>query len=148
VFGGFGPPPSAPEVIEGDYFEDDVYLNDTWTWDGHAWHQANAAAPSPRRDALIAFDPASRRVVLTCGAGPANAATQAAPVGVEDPEPVGDPNQCGGCPYPATYLGDTWMWDGSHWTQQTGKVPTARSGAGVAFDPLSRRLLMFGGTHS
>jgi hypothetical protein len=43
-------------------------------------------------------------------------------------------------------LGDTWMWDGSRWTEQHPAVsPSSRAGAQMAFDPVSRLTVLFGG---
>ncbi len=40
---------------------------------------------------------------------------------------------------------DTWLFDGSDWTQSRERGPASRYGASLAFDPLSRAVLMFGG---
>jgi hypothetical protein len=47
--------------------------------------------------------------------------------------------QAGGSP-------ETWTWDGSRWTRQKPvTLPPARSGESMGFDPVSRRVLLFGG---
>jgi hypothetical protein len=66
-------------------------LNDTWTWNGTDWTQQHPATSPPARDqALMAYDGATRTMVLFGGrdAGP-------------------------------TLLNDTWTWNGSTWTQQS-----------------------------
>lgn len=50
----------------------------------------------------------------------------------------------------AALLADTWLWDGAKdvqaWQMTTPAVsPPARKGAGMAYDPVSRKVVMFGG---
>ncbi len=42
-------------------------------------------------------------------------------------------------------FGQTWLWDGSTWTEQTGASPGVRSGAVMAFDPRSGDVVLYGG---
>ena len=64
--------------------------NDTWLWDGSAWHQAFPSSnPSPRALFGMAYDAVNQQVVLF-----------------------------GGFSSGGTFLRDTWMWDGSNWTQK------------------------------
>ena len=41
--------------------------------------------------------------------------------------------------------GDLWEWDGSHWTQLQGAGPKPRTQATMAYDPVSKRAMLFGG---
>jgi hypothetical protein len=43
----------------------------------------------------------------------------------------------------ATYLNDTWEWEGSQWRQVADTGPVPRSGHGMVFD--GTRVLLFGG---
>lgn len=50
------------------------------------------------------------------------------------------------------YLGDTWLWDGTNWTQVTsfglfgtGAQPSPRSLASMAYDPDTGQVVLFGG---
>src|SRR5690606_1545052 len=67
--------------------------NDTWLWDGHAgeWTEVNVAGavPSPRAGAQMAYD--GQNLVLFGGYTYAS--------GKQQP------------------LGDTWIWNGSEWTE-------------------------------
>jgi len=52
-------------------------------------------------------------------------------------------------------LGDTWIWDGTNWSQitsfgifGTGAKPPARSRAGIAYHPSSGKVVMFSGVNS
>jgi len=95
-------------------------LNDTWTWDGTNWTQQFPATPPPARYfAGMSYDAGHSQVVLFGGAG-------------------GD----------AVYvpLGDTWIWDGTNWTQQHPLVsPPTRVAASMAYDAASHQTVLFGG---
>jgi hypothetical protein len=98
----------------------------TWRWDGTSWTQLTpAASPSARNTASIATDVVHSRVLLFGGAFV---------------------NGLSGTTY-----GDTWQWDGANWTQLctsgacVATAPPKRSGAGMAFDPLRLRFVLFGG---
>ena len=65
------------------------YLDDTWTWDGSAWtKQAPAAHLPARQGASMAYDAATRNIVLFSGHGHF------------------------GCPCTG-FLDSTWTWGGS-----------------------------------
>ena len=93
--------------------------NDTWTWDGVTWtQQFPASSPRARVDGAIAFDPLVHAVVLFGG-------------------------------YVGTYtdsLNDTWLWDGSNWTQARPlKSPMARYSSAMEYEPNHQLLVLFGG---
>src|SRR4029077_13334093 len=85
------------------------YLNDTWAFDGVSWTQiATSVAPSPRTNAQMAYDSVTHKVVLYGGYNG------------------------------ASYLGDTWLWDGatSQWAPvRTAHRPPAVTGPMVFADP-------------
>jgi len=93
---------------------------DTWTWDGTVWIHAGDAGPSPRSDPAMAYDIAQNRMVLFGGTGtPGNRYEE---------------NQ------------DTWEWDGTKWTQVGASGgPPARSGHGMAYDGVRKKVVLFGG---
>jgi hypothetical protein len=96
-------------------------LNDTWTWNGSTWiQQTPATSPEARFSATMAYDASSGQVVLFGGeAFTAN--------GVD-------------------FVGDTWTWNGTTWTQQTPAMsPPARGYAVMAYDATSGQELLFGG---
>jgi hypothetical protein len=69
-------------------------LNDTWAWDGTDWTELHpAASPPPRAYACMAYDLDSGDLVLFGGLGYASGGQA---------------------------LGDTWLWDGSGWTEPSG----------------------------
>jgi hypothetical protein len=100
-------------------FGSPVY-GDTWEWDGAAWTNVSpvaAPAPPPRAWHAMAFDSARGRTVLFGG-------------------------------YDGRQLGDTWEWDGAQWTRiETLAAPSARSSGAIAYDPSTRRVVLFAGSH-
>jgi hypothetical protein len=111
----------------------DVF-GDTWLWDGRNWTQiflfgvfGNGPTPSPRSDASMAYDPDRGRVVMFGG--------------------VDANNQI---------LSDTWIFELQsnqflnrswfNWGQPALDIsPPARDQASMAFDPLTRKIILTGG---
>ena len=94
-------------------------LNDTWSWDGFDWTQLHPAhSPQPRFGAALAYDPATRQLLLFGG---------------EDDST-------------STMYGDTWEWTGTDWQQLAPAAsPAARSYGSLAYDAATRQLVLFGG---
>ncbi len=47
------------------------------------------------------------------------------------------------------FLGDTWSWDGTNWTELTPMTsPAGRDDASMAYDAATQQLLLFGGTNA
>jgi hypothetical protein len=98
-------------------------LNDTWQWDGTSWTKLSpASSPSARFGPAVATDTVRNRVLLF-----------------------------GGYPgYGGRTFNDTWEWDGAKWnplctsTACQAIVPPGREQAGLAFDPIRRRAVLFG----
>jgi len=43
-------------------------------------------------------------------------------------------------------VGQTWSWTGTDWVELAPNIsPPAREGVGMAYDPISKQTLMFGG---
>lgn len=106
LFGGFQPPGQ-------------VYLGDTWEWDGTSWSQVTAAGPSPRLGPAMAYDSQRGRTVLFGGT---TLFTN-----------------------PSGSLSDTWEWDGATWMQVASSGPTARFAHAMAYDSLRAKCVLFGG---
>jgi hypothetical protein len=143
-----------------------VYLDDTWEWDGATWTEVGGgAAPTPRSDAALAYDPGRDRVVLFGGYGEAgrlddtwewDGATWAQRLPARAPAPrwghtlAYEPRRgvCllfGGASDDA-YLDDTWEWDGAAWTELAPPLrPDGRVYAGLAASLARGRLVLFGG---
>lgn len=147
------------------------YCNDTWTWNGSEWTQANpAVSPSARVGHALAYDGVRGVIVLFGGydsAGqllndtwewngtvwaqrnPALAPPRRAyhALAYDSARGVavlfGGAGDCGG------YCGDTWEWNGSAWAQRsTGLQPTtppARQRHALAYDSIRGVTVLFGG---
>jgi hypothetical protein len=100
-----------------------TYWQDTWEWDGVSWRNVTPATPSPSARFLhaMAYDPNRKRVVLFGGGTIVNGT--------------------------ATYLQDTWEWDGATWTAMpaVGAPPSARYGHAMTYDVTNKVILLFGG---
>ncbi|MBK8975885.1 MAG: hypothetical protein IPM29_08150 [Planctomycetes bacterium] len=95
------------------------WFGDTWEYVNGAWTQrASTNHPLVRFGHAMAYDGTRGRVVMFGGR------TRSGPV----------------------FLNDTWEWDGINWTPFTpAHSPSARMGHAMAFDPVSGRVLLFGG---
>jgi galactose oxidase-like protein len=92
----------------------------TWTWRGGCWtRQHPAASPPPHDGAALAWDPATRQLLLFGGSkGPDN-------------RPL---------------FNDTWVWDGKSWTQlHPATSPSPRKQADMFYDAAMHEIVMFGG---
>jgi uncharacterized protein (TIGR03437 family) len=103
-----------------------AFLNDTWVWDGSNWTKRSPpTSPSTRDGLAMAYDSAHSEVVLF-GGGFYNAVTKS----------LSDFN-------------DTWVWDGSNWTQQSPQTsPPARDSHAMAYDSVRDSAVSFGGANA
>ena len=128
-------PPATGNVtlVYDDQMSDILFLGDTlysdpnqpaqtWIWNGNAWAQLHPAhEPSIRSNTAIAYDPATKQVVLFGGLGL----------------------------FVNTMLSDTWTWNGTDWMQQhPATSPPARDDAALAYDAATNQLVLFGGGSS
>src|SRR5262249_18816707 len=96
-----------------------VELRDTWVYDTRGWAlRAPPHAPPPRTFAPLVYDAAHHRVVLF-----------------------------GGFAHGA-YLGDTWAWDGTDWSElvATAASPAPRSMHAMAYEEARGVVVLAGGT--
>ncbi len=101
-----------------DFFSD--FMDDTWEWDGTSWTQrATPIAPLPRGLAAMAWSPDLGKIVLFGGT---NTVSQ---------------NQA---------TADTWVLDGSGWTELSLTGPAPRLGASLFPTRTGSGLTLFGGT--
>ncbi len=103
-------------------------LHDTWEWDGSRWSEACVDAacmnvrPQARSAHALAFDAARKTSLLFGGTSGNNVA-----------------------------LGDTWQWNGAHWTQACTQPPCvqlqppARFAHALAYDSARNVIVLFGG---
>lgn len=108
-------------VLFGGY--DGAWKDDLWEWNGAEWtlrcdEPPCSTEPRPPARALSAlvFDEARGVTVLFGGSADDHV------------------------------YEDTWLWDGEGWTElQPAHVPPGRDAAATAYDPVSKRVLLFGG---
>ena len=146
--------------------------NETWTFDGKNWNRRTPAHnPPARREAAMAYDPIRKLVVLYGGLiadaaeGREGADTwtwNGADWTAVAPESNGAPGHregarmvstadgvilFGGRIGNVTYFDDAWGWDGTKWSRNDSTPrPPGRAYAAVAWDPLHRSLVVYGGT--
>jgi hypothetical protein len=103
-------------------------LNDTWTWDGTDWTQQHpVTSPPARDDAALAYDDATKQLVLFGG-------------GSNGP-------RIGGLVPPP--LNDTWIWTGSNWIQQhPATIPLPVLLPSLTYDAAQQNLILFGGLYA
>jgi hypothetical protein len=128
-------------------------VNDTWAWNGQSWVALTpVTSPPVREDASLAVD-ANGNLVLFGGTGAAqspNASAQG-PSGNTDGAAGADAASTSGATDTAAstnleVLADTWTWDGSNWSLQSGAEPPARTGATLTWDPALGASVLFGGS--
>jgi hypothetical protein len=89
-----------------------------YEWDGTAWKTITPAAktvPPFHRFASMAYDQTLKKTVLFGGFDTTN------------------------------YLDQTWLWDGTAWSQQKNRPPTARTLAAMWYDPALKKTVIYGG---
>jgi Glycine rich protein len=136
----------------------------TWTYDGSNWTEQHPTAGTPEASAL-AYDAQTGKIVVLVPNGATNPlqtytydGTNWAKQSITGPtfrvkesmaydSATGKIVMFGGAP---TTLGfstfsDTWVYDGSSWTQQDITGPKARMQATMAYDPALSKIVLFGG---
>ncbi len=106
-------------VMFGGFNYSSQRLGDTWLWDGNNWTQANpATSPVARDGAVMVYDAAHSQVMMFGGSG-------------------GQYLQS---------LADTWIWNGSNWTQLSpANSPSAREDYSMVYDAAHSQVVLFGG---
>jgi len=105
-------------------FINETPFNDTWEWNGSVWtlRQGNDASattqPPPMEKPMLVYDSVRRRTVL-----------------------LGSSEHIGSEVKPVTR---TWEWDGNSWSVHSS-APDPRRGSAMAFDPIRRVTVLFGG---
>ena len=141
-------------------------LGDTWTWNGSHWASAAHVGPSPRTGAAIAYDTLRQVIVLSGGETNDGSQVGFGPAGDTwtwdgrawaRAQPVHQPVLTGPVATFSPALGlavmvgqhdlefQAWTWDGHDWRQVPVPAGLARANPALAFDPLSRTVLLFGG---
>ena len=94
------------------------YLDDTWIFKEGRWNEIKLKNhPGPRAEMAIGYDPVTKNVILFGG------------------RQSGD----------QWIASDTWIFDGTGWSEWKKPGPSARSGAVMSYDGDLHRLILFGG---
>jgi cysteine-rich repeat protein len=174
-FRGPTPPGRIPSAMAFDgtgvlvYGGSNVGLSDTWTFDGVSWRSHAVSGPGPRVEHAMAYDAGRKRVVLFGGveaeAGAAfvystgtwewAGATWTQHTTAHTPplrygasmayDPVHGTIVLAGGAAQSADLTDTWVYDGTDWTERLGAGWPALVGGSAAFDPVSGTVIAFGG---
>jgi uncharacterized protein (TIGR03437 family) len=156
-------------VLFGGGSADGVIFAETWVWDGSNWTQRSPKTSPPARTAhAMAYDSAHGQVVLFGGEGNSFAVlndtwvwdgtnwTQKLPQ--NSPPPPGGRSINAfvtAMAYDSAHgqvvlyrgdLNETWLWDGSNWTQQSPQdSPQGRVYYAMAYDSAHSQVVLFGG---
>ncbi|NJM53526.1 MAG: hypothetical protein HC846_09155 [Blastocatellia bacterium] len=106
-------------VLFGKDDNDYEFFNDFWEFDGKTWTKINVPTPDGRAEASFTYDRQRQKAVLFGGYRIEN--------GTMKP------------------LSDTWEWNGKSWQKMAEGIPTARSGAAIAYDKQRKKTVLFGG---
>lgn len=113
-------PTRSRAVLFGGRLTNTTYADDVWEFDGNTWQQFTPALMPPTGQGAMQFAAydASRQAVVAFGGFQPNFG----------------------------YLGGTWSWDGTAWTQllATGS-PSPRAYGALAYDEARQSLVLFGG---
>ena len=106
-------------VLFGKDDNDYEFFNDFWEFDGKTWTKIDVPTPDGRAEASFTYDRQRQKAVLFGGYRIEN--------GTMKP------------------LSDTWEWNGKSWQKMAEGIPTARSGAAIAYDKQRKKTVLFGG---
>jgi len=109
-------------VFFGGLDGNNIYLNQTWTFDGTVWTQVKKNPAPSRTLTSMWYDPILKKTVLYGGLGRLTSDAR------------------------LTRFSDMWTFDGAGWTQLTpSTTPGMRYGAEIAIDPKTNHAILFGG---
>ena len=121
------------------------FFNDTWVWSDAGWEKRTPATqPEPRFEAAMAYDSARREVVLFGGNDQQSRRAVNSPWALirEYPPP---PSPRHGTD---VFYRDTWVWNGTDWTQRNpAQAPAERAAPAMAYDAARKQVVLFGGFH-
>ena len=100
-----------------------AWPGDTWLLDGTAWRRVATEGPSGRGRTALAYDSKRRQVVLFGG--------------VSAPSPGQNGQQ--------TFLSDTWLWNGTRWTEASASGPRGRYAHAMVYDERAEVVWLYSG---
>ena len=110
---------SGQAILYGGVWDTTISA-ETWLWNGSNWRLLNPAnSPGMLSGHAMVYDEARGQIVLFGG-------------------------YAGAAPVPSN---QTWLWDGNNWRQMQPAVsPPRRGGHAMAYDAVSRKVVLFGGS--
>ncbi|MEZ5963891.1 MAG: kelch repeat-containing protein [Planctomycetota bacterium] len=162
---------TAEQAVQLVTFPSATAMADLWEWKGRIWQRPSPATrPAFRQHFATAYDETRQRLVMWGGSDASGAQLDVWEFDGTDWEaPPGGPGPSGRNEPGLAWDGvrgkiilfggrevvgglarnDMWEWDGVAWTQITpATVPTARNGHSMTWDPVRRRVVLFGGSTS
>jgi hypothetical protein len=109
LFGGLSSTGGVPR-------ENELFLADTWEFDGKKWERTATAGPAPRYGPAMVYDPPSKKTILF-----------------------------GGNDHSGNIYGDTWEWDGKVWKKLSDTGINPRATFKLVHSKKRDSILLFGG---
>jgi len=106
-------------LFGGRHYNDSSESDETYEWTGQAWLNRSVPGPSARLFPAMAYDTDREVMVLFGGYTYAHGYYE--------------------------YLGDTWEYDGTAWTNRPASGPAGRYSHAMAYDPVRKVVVMVGG---
>jgi hypothetical protein len=133
-------------------------LNQLWSWNGTTWTLLRAAGMAPAHHGLheanLAYDAAHHQMVFfghvdtvaTTWTFDGTTWRQVASAGPSDTDFSLAPDDARSAVIMFTSSGATWEWNGTSWVAQNPRhSPSPRIGAAMAYDPLRKVVMLYGG---
>jgi Galactose oxidase, central domain len=108
-------------ILFGGLVGNGSFTSDLWEWDGASWAWRTASGPEARANHAMVYDSVRNVSVLFGGYCTFDVLPNCQP------------------------FSDTWVWDGTSWTEVIGTSPPARSNHAMAFDESRGVVVLFGG---
>ena len=109
------------KVLFGNKPDSQNLLNDTWEFKNNNWKKLiTNNTPSPRAEAIMAYDRSRKTIVLFGG------------YNIQNGEYI--------------KLGDTWEFNDNEWHLISTEGPSERHGVSMAYDPEDKSIILFGGS--
>ncbi len=156
----FSFPGSSTLYLYGGHDESTVY-DQLWSYDHGAWIPLNTGNnfPTGCTHATGAFDSDRQRFVLVCYAGNVWEFDGTTWKNNKDMKPLPDSRRFSSLVYDATlkktvlfggyneldFINDTWLWNGSTWTQVKNHLPQLKSSATMWYDSTLKKTVLYGG---
>ncbi len=113
----------SERAVDGQRGKRQTVFKETWRFESNKWTLVDTSGPEARAHVQGAYDPVRRKFVVFGGT-----------LGVSN---YGEPRR--------PFATDTWEWDGARWTQKSNDGPPGRMGFVMAYDAVSKMVIVHGG---